>query len=294
MRARLAKYTILLIASLTIASGAWAHDLPRPEAGKKIHVFLLAGQSNMEGRADGRRLTEDDRNRLAKAQERVQLAYNREPIKPLDVVKPHPSIEENYHRDRIFGPELFFGIAMSEVWPDEKFLFIKRTEGATTLLGCWNPEWTSEKAALMGEENDPKLYSDFVDYIQETLSGYNPDEYEIQAMLWVQGEGDSSNKIAAQQYGDNLRNLIEHVRKDVDVPNLPFLLFQVGKGEVVKGMKRTAQEVENVTLIPQSQDVDSTDFYPKMENGHTNYEGMKKLGERFAEVFLSDYGRKQD
>ena len=52
-------------------------------------------------------------------------------------------------------------------------------------------------------------------------------------------------------------------------------------------MKRVAREVPNVTLIPQSLDPISLDFYQKMENGHYNYEGMKKLGRRFAEVVLS-------
>lgn len=58
-------------------------------------------------------------------------------------------------------------------------------------------------------------------------------------------------------------------------------------------MKRVADEVTNVSLIPQSQAPDSPDFYKRMGNGHYNYEGMKKLGCRFAEVFLSTYAPPQ-
>jgi hypothetical protein len=54
-------------------------------------------------------------------------------------------------------------------------------------------------------------------------------------------------------------------------------------------MKQSAAKVPNVTLIHQSQNPDSPDFYEKMKNGHYNYEGMKKLGARFAEVFLRTY-----
>jgi tryptophanyl-tRNA synthetase len=58
-------------------------------------------------------------------------------------------------------------------------------------------------------------------------------------------------------------------------------------------MNRTADKVSNVTLIHQSQDADSPDFYEKMENGHYNCDGMKKLGARFAEVFLRTYASPQ-
>ena len=68
---------------------------------------------------------------------------------------------------------------------------------------------------------------------------------------------------------------------------LPFLLFQVGHGKVVEGMMKTAQLMPNVTLIPQSGEPAAANFYSKMENGHYNYKGMKKLGLRFAEAFLN-------
>ena len=94
---------------LFLASAASADELRKPETGNKIKVFILAGQSNMEGRADGAKLTPVDRERLELAQERVQLAFNYEPIRALDVVKPTQEIAEIYERNLIFGPELFLG-----------------------------------------------------------------------------------------------------------------------------------------------------------------------------------------
>ena len=226
-------------------------------------------------------------------QNRVQLAFNREPIHPLDVVSPPDEIREIYQRDRIFGPELFFGMALAEALPDERFLFIKRTEGATSLYGCWNPDWSKDKASIMGELNKPKLYREFIDYVRSVLDGYSPDDYEICAMLWVQGEGDGKVPQAAVAYGSTLRTLIERIRKDIGRDTLPFILLQVGSVQVVEGMNRTADEAPNVTLIHQSQDAESPDFFEKMENGHYNCEGMKKLGARFAEVFLRTYASPQ-
>ncbi len=275
---------------LSGASGAHAGERARPEAGKKIKVFLLGGQSNMEGRADGARLSPVDTQRLDVAQSRVQLAYNNEAMQPLNVVVPVPGIARSYKRDLIFGPELFFGIALAEAWPDEKILLIKRTQGGTSLYGCWNPEWTEEKAALMNEEKKPRLYGELIAYAKDVLSGYAEDQYELCGMLWVQGESDASNEIAAAAYGDNLQNLIRSIRHDMGSDALPFLMFQVGSGQVVEGMRRVSAEVPGVTLLPQDKDPASTDFYPIMEeNNHYNNDGMRKLGERFAAEFLEEY-----
>jgi hypothetical protein len=272
---------------LFIVNSLWADMLQKPEPGKKIKVFILAGQSNMEGRADAVKLLPGDQERLLKAQKNVQLAYNSEPVCPLKPVKASPEIAEIYKRERIFGPELFFGIVLSEAWPGEKILLIKRTEGATSLQGCWNSEWSEEKAAAVGEAQGPQLYRVFIEYVGQVLSAYEKDAYEICAMLWVQGETDAGNKIAAAAYGHNLQQFISHIRQDVENDTLPFLLFQVGDGKVVEGMKQTAQLVPNVCLIPQSPEPTSADFFPKMENGHYNDKGMKKLGQRFAEVYLN-------
>src|SRR5262245_12890274 len=105
---------VMSILAIAFSGCASPSDRQRPEPDKKIKVFLFAGQSNMEGRANGRELTEQDKVRLHNVQNRIQLAFNHEPIHPLDVVSPPDDIREIYQRDRIFGPELFFGMALAE------------------------------------------------------------------------------------------------------------------------------------------------------------------------------------
>ena len=277
---------LLLAICVCLSHAAIADELQKPDPGKRIKVFILAGQSNMEGRADGNKLNDEDRERLEKVQDRVQLAFNNVPPRPLNVVKPSDEIARIYERDLIFGPELFFGIAMAEAWPEDRILLIKLSAGGTSLHGAWNPNWQHDKAALMEEENNAQLYGALTEYVDEILSGYEPDEYELGAMLWVQGESDGSNKTAAAAYGDNLAMLVSKIRQDLNREELPFIMFQVGRNKVVEGMRRVSRDVPGVTLIPQSQDPISLDFYEKMENGHYNYAGMKKLGTRFAQVYL--------
>ena len=95
-------------------------------APQKTQVFLFAGQSNMDGRADAANLSEDDLRRLTAVQDRIEFAYNWKPITPLKVTTPASHVQKKFNFKNSFGPELFFGIAMAEANPDQKFLFIKR------------------------------------------------------------------------------------------------------------------------------------------------------------------------
>lgn len=265
----------------------------------KKKVFLFAGQSNMEGRADAAGLSEKDLQRLEKVKDRIAFYYNHFPVSPLQLTTPKPYIQRKFSLEKSFGPELFFGIELAENYPDQEFIFIKRSQGGTSLYGCWNPYWSEEKAAVMKEVDKPKLFLDFVDYGKSVLGNYNPSEYEICGMLWVQGEADSGTKKGkgkkpSETYGENLRNLIKETRKEFKVPDLPFMLFQVGSGKVVKGMQETAALDKQVFLIPQSKDKNSPDYYEKNPPpiGHYVAKSMKRIGERFFEVFQATQKKK--
>ena len=255
--------------------------------GEPIKIFLLAGQSNMGGKGNGELLTEADKKGLSLAGESILFHYNREYDGPLTLTKAGAYDRENYNLNQTFGPEIFFGIEIAKAYPEDRFLFIKRSIGGTSLYGNWNPDWTEKKATVMDEQNGPKLYSDYQKYIEEVLKGYDPSEYEFTGMLWVQGEADSKVAKAAESYGKNLQRLIKGMRDFTKKPKLPFLIFQVGTGKVVKGMKKTAKKLENVVLIRQTENPESPDYYPEYAppKSHYTYEGMKKIGERFAKEF---------
>ncbi|WP_157663300.1 sialate O-acetylesterase [Polaribacter sp. SA4-12] len=259
---------------------------------KKTKVFLLAGQSNMDGRAKASDLSEIDKQRLKKAQKNVTLYYNFDEGKPLDSTKVAKHTSKKFRADYLFGPELFFGIKMSEKYPDHKILLIKRSRGGMSLYGAWNPDWSLEKATLMKEQKQPKLYAEFIDYSKKTLA--NLTDYELCGMLWVQGETDSGKRFGpkpANEYEVNLKNLISSARKDFNKPNLPFLIFQVGGGKVVEGMKNTAKEDENVVLIPQKTDKKSKFYFERNPPpvGHYVTSSMKKIGEYFFDFYITNF-----
>ena len=257
----------------------------------KKKVFLFAGQSNMEGRAKARQLSANDLKRLSLVADRIQFYYNHEPVTPLQVTEPVKEIQEIYNLTQSFGPELFFGIELAERYPNEEFIFIKLAIGGTSLYGSWNPYWSKEKAQLMEELEEPKLYDDFLEYIHQVLENYKPKEYEIIGMLWVQGETDSGVKKwgekPANEYGNNLRKLIERIRTDLGIPQMPFVMFQVGYGKVVEGMKQISINDSNVYLIPQSSLKESVNFYEQNPppTGHYTAISMKRIGIEFFKIY---------
>ena len=280
---------------ITVILGCLTSLISAEAAPQKTQVFLLAGQSNMDGRADAAGLSEDDLSRLKAVQDRIEIAYNRKPIAPLDVTNPENHVKKTYSLEHCFGPELFFGIALAEAQPDQHFLFIKRSQGNTSLYGCWNPQWSEEKAAFMNEAKQPKLFQDFLKYSDEILSTRKPGSYEIKAMLWVQGEADSAVKkfgsVPAQSYGENLKQLIQSTRFHFNQSKLPFLLLQVGGGDVVKGMKATAKDTPRVSFIAQSSDANAPNFFPQNPPPiyHYNTVGMKRIGLSFSKDYLTNF-----
>lgn len=270
-------------------------EVTQEETVPKTLVFLLAGQSNMDGRGDASQLTTEDRRRLALVQDRVTLYYNHFPVQPLQPYLPPAHTARKFQLDTVFGPELFFGIGIAEAYPDREIVLIKRSLGGTSLYGCWNPNWDLEKATLMNEEKRPQLFEDFISYTKEVLTDYSEGTYELGGMLWVQGETDSGVKrfgtTPSLAYGENLRALVSAVRAEMGITELPFVMLQVGNGKVVSGMQALANEDPYVKLIPQEKEKTSPYYYPKYGPpvGHYNYEGMRRIGYLFFEMYQSAF-----
>ena len=262
---------------------------------QKTKVLFLAGQSNMDGRAKAEKLTQEDRDRLEKAKKNVTLYYNHQKPVGLQETKVPDHTAKKFGAEKLFGPELFFGIEMSEKYPEHQIILIKRARGGMSLYGAWNPNWTLERAKAMNEEKAPALYNDFIAYAHEVLKELPKDSYELCGMLWVQGESDSGTKkngsLPGEEYQNSLETLIAGVRKEFKHPALPFILFQVGSGKVVKGMENIANKDANVSLIPQSNDKKSKDYFERNPPpiGHYTYRSMKRIGTLFFEYYESNY-----
>ena len=257
----------------------------------KINVFILAGQSNMAGAANASNLSHTDIKDLENAQQNISFVNNGNKSVPLKVTIPPDWKKKKFQLDSCFGPEIFFGIELSKKHPNKKFLFIKRALGGASLYGCWNPNWTKEKAQYIGELNKPKLFHELLNDVDRELSKYDKSDYQIMAMLWVQGESDSGQKwgpLPSDTYAENLKNLINKSRAAFKYPEMPFLIMQVGSKKIGQAMKSVSNELKNVIFIPQNMDRSSYNFLSRREDKiHYNYIGMKKISNLFFNNFNS-------
>ena len=295
------KHSLFILLFLSFAGISLAQST------QKTKVFLLAGQSNMDGRGDASKLSEAEMKLLTNASQKIHFVYKGtvgegNAIRyngALDFTNPWNFVKQKFRIEKCFGPELFFGVELVKNYPKQDYLIIKRSQGGTSLYGAWNPNWSFEKASFFNEQDKPKLYQDFIDLVDAELAKLQPNSYEIIGMLWVQGETDSNTSngpTAADTYQENLENLIISVRSHYNIPDLPFLMLGVGSKKVQNAMAQVSNKLTNVSFIKRSQDVNKSNYtsiythkWKDKPVGHYNYEGMKKIGQLFFESYQTSY-----
>ena len=117
------------------------------QTSQKTKVFILAGQSNMDGRGDASKLTESEMKLLAKASKKIHFVYKGtvgegNAIRyngALDFTNLWSFVKQKFKVEKCFGPELFFGVELVKNYSKQDYLFIKRSQGGTSLYGAWNP-----------------------------------------------------------------------------------------------------------------------------------------------------------
>ncbi|MFH1742032.1 MAG: sialate O-acetylesterase [bacterium] len=242
---------------------------------KPLKAFILSGQSNMVGHGPVDDLSEE----LRAPYENVRFFLNNRwgPLKP---------------NGGAIGPEISFGRAIAEAWPDEKIALIKYAYGGTSLF-AWDPYWMREDTKWTRNENYGSLYQKLMREIAEAY-GQEENDIEIAGMLWMQGETDAMFQVPGENYYVNFRELIETIRCDLGTPNLPFIFGRISqvnpwayKTEVRAAQARVEQEVPLTKMV----DTDQLGFIE--DNVHYDGQSQIKLGEMFAQAFLEIYETEQ-
>ena len=246
---------------------------------KGVHyeVFLLAGQSNMDGRGKTADLT-GDLARYAAPLPAVGITLSTGGLhRPLVLSKGIEPLQPGFTGTTTkattlpsaqFGPELGFGHTLVAAWPGKHLLLIKCTEGGTSLSRDWNP----------GEEQ--KLYRRFIDFVQssEKAIAAQGDTLEIRGLLWHQGESDAGQPVGA--YKKSLTAFIGRVRADLGLPKLPVLI-----GQVYNNGKRDnifADQKAVTASVPDTWLVESAGLETFDKGTHFDAKSQIELGRRFA------------
>jgi alpha-L-fucosidase 2 len=89
-------------------------------------------------------------------------------------------------------------------------------------------EWLDLKRYLLNGQEYLELVDGVKKVIGDELSraypGYNGQKAELAGFVWFQGIADAYSEHKADEYEQNLVNLIKDLRKDFDVPHLPFVV----------------------------------------------------------------------
>ncbi len=229
---------------------AWSRNAPAAlvspapkETGKSVKVFILAGQSNMEGhgyiKADPNRnggkgtleyLTTDP----ATAEKFKHLRGDNGGWTVRDDVWIHylarkGKLTAGYgvREDRI-GPELGFGQVIGDAY-GEPVLLLKFAWGGKSLAVDFRPPSS-------GGEVGP-YYREVVQRAKDLLGDLNQQfpeladrKPEILGFGWHQGWNDRVNQAYADEYEKNMANFIRDIRKDLAVKDMPFVIAETGQG----------------------------------------------------------------
>ncbi len=236
------------LAILTLAEHARA-----AQAGKSpLKVFILAGQSNMEGQGvvdmdheqyyNGgkgnlehvmrhspvarlyKHLKDDEGNWTVRDDVWVWYKTQNAGLKKGGLTIGFTGYGGNHH----IGPELQFGHVMGELY-DNQVLLIKTAWGGKSLYKDFRPPSS-------GGEVGP-YYTKMLEEIREALADlkkhfpdYDGGGYELAGFVWFQGWNDMCTAPAVPEYEQNLVNLIQDLRKELKSPSLPVVIGELGNG----------------------------------------------------------------
>jgi len=246
------------------------------QAGKSpIKVFILAGQSNMEGQGvvsmDHRRYYNSGNGNLVNTMNDPNKAYLYKHLKDREgewIVRDDVKITfrdrsggltigyTGYGGSSHIGPELQFGHVIGDYFK-EPVLLIKTAWGGKSLYKDFRPPSSGGK---VGE-----YFKLMLKDIHEALNnvGENfPDlvsrGYEVAGFVWMQGWNDMCDDRAIPEYDKNLINLVNDLRKEFKLPDLPVVIGELGnggpeaKGNMAafrKAQKKGAEQIDNAVFV---------------------------------------------
>ena len=229
-------FIILILAAPSLEP---VHAAPR----RPIQVFILAGQSNMEGhgvidanpdRNDGKGtleyLVKDQRT-----SEQYKHTVNsdgswatRDDVW-IEYLGRTGELSVGFGaRKQFFGPELQFGHVVGSHFK-EQILIIKTAWGGKSLAGDFRPPSSGGDVGPFYTQMI-KHVNDVLANLEEHFPDYRGQGFQIAGFGWHQGWNDGLKHDTVNEYEDNLKNLIRDLRKAFDTPNLPVVIANSGFG----------------------------------------------------------------
>ncbi|MEO1983427.1 MAG: sialate O-acetylesterase [Fuerstiella sp.] len=276
-------------------------------------VFLLAGQSNMQGQGvvqmddpknyNGGKgnlvwsmkhsASKDQMQHLRSAngkwvvRDDVQIRYRfRDKVRQGQLTVGYTGYGGSSH----IGPELQFGHVVGNRF-DEPVLLIKTAWGGKSLHVDFRPPSSSGHTG--------PYYTQMIAEIHEALAALEERPYELAGFVWMQGWNDMVSKPATAEYDENLVNLAKDLRSEFKSLNLPFVIGELGNGGPAKdgsrmqkfreAQQRGSQQITNAKFVVTHSFARSAQLSPNRGHGHHwfgNAESYFLVGDALGEAML--------
>ena len=240
-----------------------------------VKVFILAGQSNMEGhglikgRPDQKGTLEElVKNPKTSKKFNQLITASGEWKTRSDVwiswLNKNGNLTVGGFAGRgSIGPELGFGWLLGDHL-NEPIILLKFGPGGTSLAGPWRPPSSGPKDNEPRGDNIGVQYDQLISKTKEVISNVNKyfpalkgRKLELAGFGWHQGWNDGCSMKDSKEYKKNLINLIKDVRRDLNVNNLPFVIAGSGFGGWDQSIDRRLMIINSqkaVTEIPEFKD----------------------------------------
>ena len=190
----------------------------------KFRVFVLMGQSNMNGSGRANELTPPYNQK----HDRIRIWANGR----WEYLVPSSR----------FGPGVSFAHQLADFWPDDTIGIIKVSCGATGIC-AFEKNWSFDRAERSKDGKKGSLYKDLMNAIAEAKRISQP---EFCGFVWKQGAADGKKGLA-EEYYDNFAQLISDLSSDLGVSNLPTFVPSYAKDEeLLKAVLSSLNEEETL------------------------------------------------
>lgn len=241
-------------AVFVLAAALLARESAR--AAEPVKVFILAGQSNMEGKAQVA-LLERQINAPATRERFAHLHREGEWVERDDVwikfLDRKGKLTVGFGSPGRIGPELEFGHVVGNHY-EQPVLLIKTAWGGRSLYRDFRPPSAGlppgdvlARDLERAQKNRPETtleeirasygatYREMLAEIRGTLADVNthfPElagrELELAGLAWFQGWNDMIDEQYTAAYTENMAHFIRDVRRDLESPKLPFVIGVLG------------------------------------------------------------------
>jgi hypothetical protein len=298
---RMRRCVVMYAFVIILVLGACPLVLAQQSGKSPVKVFILAGQSNMQGHgrisgpagtleslvvndAQGMHAYLGSANGQWTVRDDVWITYERSATE----IRSGGLTAGYGVNNTSIGPELGFGHVIGDAL-DNQVLLIKTCWGGKSLAADFRPPSSGGTVGFYYAEM-LRLVDKALANLATTFPDYDGQGYELTGIFWHQGWNDRVNQGFNDEYEVNLANFIHDIRLDLGAPGLPFVIATTGMTGWDDTHPRALSLMEAQLAVAQYPEfegnvvtVDTRDFYrpvgesPSSQGYHWNSNGITYL-----------------